>query len=184
MRVLGLKSSTDPAWAQTALSDEIALLSDHAHLERKAAGHGMSLIGWLPEQAPAILEVVQEELEHFERVYALLSKRGAVLGPDAGNPYVRRLMRAGNKSLLDRVLRMGLVEARSYERFSLLAEAASGELAQLYADLRESEAGHHAFFLKLAYGRWPRAEVQAHWQALATLESEIVADLEWGPRIH
>ncbi len=184
MRVLGLKSSTDPAWAQTALGDEVALLSDHAHLERKAAGHGMSLIGWFPEQAPAILEVVREEMEHFERVYALLAERGEVLGPDGGNPYVRRLMRAGDKTLLSRVLRMGLVEARSFERFSLLADAASGQLAQLYADLRESEAGHHAFFLKLAYGRWPRPEVQACWQALATLEAEIVAGIEWGPRIH
>ena len=29
-----------------------------------------------------------------------------------------------------------------------------------------------------------RDEVRARWDKLATAEAEIVADLEWGPRIH
>ena len=35
--MLGLKSRTDPAWVEVALSDELSLMRDHAHLERKAA---------------------------------------------------------------------------------------------------------------------------------------------------
>ena len=78
--MLGLASRTDPAWAQTALSDEIALLRDHAHLERKAAGHVLTLMGQLPGADEELLAVAREELEHHELVCGLLKVRGADLG--------------------------------------------------------------------------------------------------------
>jgi tRNA-(ms[2]io[6]A)-hydroxylase len=182
--MLGLHSATDPAWAAVALSDEIALLRDHAHLERKAAGHVVTLIGQIEGVAGDLLAVAREELEHFARVVALLGARGAELGKDPGNPYVQRLARAANRSPLDRVLRMGLVEARSYERFTLLASRAKGELHDLFDGLKASEAGHHALFTRIAYDRWPRQEVRDRWNALADAEARIVASIEWGPRIH
>ncbi|MGQ0615197.1 MAG: tRNA isopentenyl-2-thiomethyl-A-37 hydroxylase MiaE [Planctomycetaceae bacterium] len=182
--MLGLKGRTDPAWAVVALRDELALLRDHAHLERKAAGHVVTLIGQVPEAGPELLEVGREELEHFDRVCGLLRARGAELGADGGNPYVRRLARAGEATALDRVLRMGLIEARSYERFCLLAEAAAGDLRALYDGLKESEAGHHALFLRIAYDRWPREAVRERWDRLAKAEAAIVAATTWGPRIH
>ncbi|MHC4549420.1 MAG: tRNA isopentenyl-2-thiomethyl-A-37 hydroxylase MiaE [Planctomycetota bacterium] len=182
--MLGLQSRTDPAWAQAALSDEIALLRDHAHLERKAAGHMISLMGQLPRGGERLLDLAREELEHFERVCRLLAARGAELGPDPGNPYVQQLVKASGKTLLDRILRMGIIEARSYEHFCLLAETAQGDVQALFHGLKDSEAGHHAFFSKLAHEHWPRAEVQARWEALAQAEATIVADLPWGPRVH
>jgi tRNA-(ms[2]io[6]A)-hydroxylase len=182
--MLGLKSHTDSAWARAALADEVALLRDHAHLERKAAGHAITLIGQLPAAGDRLLEVAREELEHYERVCALLDERGESLDRDMGNPYVKRLAKATNASLLDRVLRMALIEARSYERFCLLAEAAEGELKEFFASLKESEAGHHALFVKLAYEHWPREKVKARWEVLAEKEAEIAASIEWGPRVH
>ena len=182
--MLGLASRTDPAWAQTALSDEIALLRDHAHLERKAAGHVLTLMGQLPGADEELLAVAREELEHHERVCSLLKVRGADLGRDPGNPFVKRLAKATNATLLDRVIRMGLIEARSYERFCLLADVASGDLKALFSGLKDSEAGHHALFVKLAYERWPRDEVKRRWQDLTEAEAKIVASTEWGPRIH
>jgi len=182
--MLGLQSHTDPAWAAVALRDETALLRDHAHLERKAAGHVITLIGQVPHAAVELLAVVREELEHFERVCGVLARRGAELGPDPGNPYVQRVARLANTGVLDRILRMGIIEARSYERFSLLAEAAPGDLAELFGGLKDSEAGHHAYFIKLAYERWPRDEVRRRWTTLAEAEAQIVAETPWGPRIH
>jgi tRNA isopentenyl-2-thiomethyl-A-37 hydroxylase MiaE len=79
---------------------------------------------------------------------------------------------------------MGIIEARSYEHFCLLAEEATGDIRELFHELKESEAGHHAFFIKLAYEHWPREEVKARWDALADAEAAIVKDLEWGPRVH
>lgn len=182
--MLGLRSRTPAGWAERALADEVSLLRDHAHLERKAAGHAITLLGHLPEASEAILRVAREELDHFERVCALLRARGAGPGPDRGNPYVRMLASKGDRSLLDRLLRMSLVEARSYERFCLLAEAAQGDLRTLYGELKESEASHHAFFLKLAHDRWPREEVRSRLDALAEEEARVVAEAPAGSRIH
>jgi len=182
--VLGLQGKTDPAWTAVALSDTGALLEDHAHLERKAAGQVITLIGRLPAGGEGLLAVAREELDHFERVCGLLRARGRALGADPGNPYVQALAKATGNALLDRVLRMGIIEARSYEHFALLADAATGDLGQLYEDLKDSEAGHHAFFIKLAYEHWPRDEVRARWHTLAEAEARIVAGLEWGPRVH
>ena len=182
--MLGLKSRTDPDWATVALRDEIALLRDHAHLERKAAGHVLTLIGQTPGGQDRLLEVAKEELQHFEIVCDVLRRRGAVLGPDPGNPYVQALAK-GPSTLLDRVLRMGIIEARSYEHFCLLADAAtSGDVRDLFASLKDSEAGHHAFFIKLAHEHWPRDDVRERWDALAEREAAILASLEWGPRVH
>lgn len=183
--MLGLKSRTDPAWAQAALRDEVALLQDHAHLERKAAGGCITLMGQMPEAGPRLLEVAREELDHYERVLGLLAERGRELGRDRGNPYVKRLVASRKLTLLDRLLNMGIIEARSYEHFCLLAEAAENEdLKRLYDELKDSEAGHHAFFVKLAYEKWPRDEVRRRWDELTEAEAALVADLEWGPRIH
>jgi tRNA 2-(methylsulfanyl)-N6-isopentenyladenosine37 hydroxylase len=182
--MLGLASRTDPEWAHAALLDELALLRDHAHLERKAAGHMISLMGQLPRGGEALLELAREELDHFARVLRLIENRGAGLGPDPGNPYVQAVAKGSGSTLLDRVLRMGIIEARSYEHFTLLADAAEGDLRELFAGLKDSEAGHHAFFLKLAYDHWPREEVHRRWQALAQAEAAIVAALPWGPRVH
>jgi tRNA-(ms[2]io[6]A)-hydroxylase len=182
--MLGLASRTDPAWARAALADETALLRDHAHLERKAAGHMITLMGQLPHGGERLLGAAREELEHFERVCAILARRAVELGPDPGNPYVQELAKVANQGLLDRVLRMGLVEARSYEHFSLLGEVATGEVRELFASLKDSEAGHHALFLGIAHEHFPRDRVRKRWEELAEAEARIVAALEWGPRVH
>jgi len=182
--MLGLSFRTNPEWAETALKDETALLRDHAHLERKAAMQVLTLIGQVPWAAEELMEVVKEEIEHFERVCGVLEGRGEPLGVDHGNPYVRKLSKATSNSLLDKILRMGLIEARSYERFDLLSRHAKGELADLFGGLKDSEAGHHAFFIKVGYDKWPREEVQQRWAELCRAEAEIVESLPWGPRIH
>jgi len=182
--MLGLTFRTNPEWAETALQDEVALLRDHAHLERKAALQVLTLIGQVPWAVNDLMDVAKEEIEHFERVCKVLEGRGEPLGSDHGNPYVRLLSKATSNNLLDRILRMGLIEARSYERFDLLSRHAEGELADLFGGLKDSEAGHHAFFLKVAYEKWPREEVQERWAELCRAEAEIVKGLPWGPRIH
>ncbi len=182
--MLGLTSRTNPEWAKTALRDEISLLRDHGHLERKAALQVLMLVGQVTWATEPLLEIVQEELEHFEMVCGVLRKRGKTLGPDRGNPYVQKLSRVTKNSLLDKILRMGLIEARSYERFSLLADAAEGDLKELFDGLKESEAGHHAYFIKLAYEKWDREEVRERWYELCDKESAIIGELPWGSRVH
>jgi tRNA-(ms[2]io[6]A)-hydroxylase len=97
---------------------------------------------------------------------------------------VQELAKVASQGLLDRVLRMGLVEARSYEHFSLLAEAAAGDVQELFRSLKDSEAGHHALFLTIAHEHFPRERVRKRWAELADAEARIVASLAWGPRVH
>jgi tRNA-(ms[2]io[6]A)-hydroxylase len=141
-------------------------------------------MGQVPWAVNELLEVAKEEIEHFELVCKVLEGRGEPLGRDNGNPYVRALSKTTSKNLLDRILRMGLIEARSYERFDLLSRYADGELADLFGGLKDSEAGHHAFFLKVAYEKWPREEVQERWAELCRAEAEIIKSLPWGSRVH
>ena len=70
-------------------------------------------------------------------------------------PYVQRLSRVTKNALLDRILRMGLIEARSYERFALLAEHADGELGALFNDLKDVITSYSIHYTKLYEGHSP-----------------------------
>ena len=70
-------------------------------------------------------QIVEEELEHFHMVTELLERRGIVfrrLRPGHYGKDLRALVRAGEpERAVDRLLVAGLIEARSCERFRLLA---------------------------------------------------------------
>ena len=76
--VLPLRSTTSSAWARLALADPLALLDDHAHLERKAAANALALLTrWPATQAGG------NAAEHWARV---LGKRiGKVDVKDRGH---------------------------------------------------------------------------------------------------
>ncbi len=190
--VFRLAYQTPAGWAACALSDPLALLSDHAHCELKAASTAQALIGkntGHPEIVSRLPRVAIEELEHFERVVGLLERRGGSLAPQATSPYADGLHKgsAGTRSnlLLDRLLLAHLIEARSLERFHLLAQhAPDAELRELYADLLASEASHRALFMGLARSVFPAAVVTAREAQLRELEGSVIAGLDPGPRIH
>lgn len=57
------KTSRDAAWLEVALSDPLALLSDHAHCEKKAAASAIGLIARYPEASrlvDAMAELARE----------------------------------------------------------------------------------------------------------------------------
>ena len=49
---LPLTYSTPQAWADGVLADPLALLNDHAHLEKKAANNALELLSRWPEPNP------------------------------------------------------------------------------------------------------------------------------------
>ena len=161
--VLGLRCATDPQWVQTVLNDLDAFLLDHASNERKASALAMSLVAHYPDRDVLVremIQVAQEELEHFRRVFEIIDARGLVLAADIRDPYVRALLEQLRKGrdpyFLDRLLVAGVVEARGCERFGLLGEALPpGELKDFYQDIARSEARHHGLFLRLARTYFP-----------------------------
>ncbi|MFM7059390.1 MAG: tRNA isopentenyl-2-thiomethyl-A-37 hydroxylase MiaE, partial [Planctomycetota bacterium] len=76
-------------------------------------------------------------------------------------------------------------EARSCERFQLLRDhLKDAELQDFYGSLFESEARHHATYVRLAALFADAAEVQRRLQELSGQEAEIIAVGCSLPRIH
>jgi tRNA-(ms[2]io[6]A)-hydroxylase len=185
--------TTPRAWAEAALEEPFALLSDHAYCELGAAAAAQGLLARKPEDSRLVERLgahASEELRHFRIVHRLLVELGGTLGPVRTNPYAEGLLadvERGARGLVDRLLVFGMIERRSLERFELLAEAAqarSSPLAQLYAELAPSEAGHAALFLELARERSSAAELEARLARWIEREAELVAGLAFAPRIH
>ncbi len=193
---LPLRSRTPDAWAVAALTDPVALLNDHAHLEKKAAGNALELIDRWPEPAPPdywvekMAAVARDEADHLMTVVRLLTRRGGVMSKFHRNPYaadLRKLVRNGTPvELMDRLMVSALIEARSCERFEALARVCDDrELKRLYADLWASENGHYLTFIDLAR-RLIRdnAAVDRRWEEFLVAEAEILARQSPGPRMH
>ena len=156
--MLNLASQTPPDWLERVLEDFDAVLLDHAHCEKKAAGSAVKLLFQYPDR-PFLLQPVaalaREELDHFQQVLEKLEKRGTAFERQRPSPYGGRLQEHVRREepgrLLDRLLVSALIEARSCERFQLLAEGhPEPEWADFYAALLASEARHHGVYLKLA----------------------------------
>ena len=197
--VLCLSRSTDPRWAEIAVADLDAVLVDHAHCEMKAASNAISLATRWPAPtgvARALAAVAEEELVHFRDVLALLERRGIELGRPEIDAYAADLRRAalasGDKSprgsLADRLLVGALIEARSCERFRLLADALAAlddSLAPFYDDLFACEARHYTTMVDLAVAVWgDERRVRERLAVLAAAEGEIAARLGARPAIH
>jgi tRNA 2-(methylsulfanyl)-N6-isopentenyladenosine37 hydroxylase len=201
--MLCLTHSTDPRWVHLALENLDAVLVDHAHCEMKAATNALSLAvraAHKPAVVTRLVALAEEELAHFRRVYAELERRGVPLGsppPDDYAAELRKLARASagtrrdpTSALLDRLLVAALIEARSCERFRLLARALAErgppDLARLYGDLLGSEAKHFAVFVDLArqVAAPDASRADARLSELASIEGELSARLAGSPSIH
>jgi tRNA-(ms[2]io[6]A)-hydroxylase len=189
--MLGLDAPTDERWIESALADLDALLIDHAHCEMKAASNAMSLAvrhGDRPELVTALVSLAEEELAHFRRVHEMIVARGLSLGTPPVDPYAAKLRKALKRTpeipvLVDRLLVGALIEARSCERFSILASRAPEDLRAFYAELFVAEAGHYRTFLDLAIAEGARDGVDAQTirgrlKSLAAAEGVIVRGLE------
>lgn len=190
--MLGLKATTDPAWIIAANADLASLLIDHVHAEKKAASTALSLINRYPENTELVARLAamaREEMEHFSLMHAILRERGIPLTRDAGDDYARRLQEHCRKQepdrLLDSLLIAALIEARSCERFTILAEQCADEaLRATYKGLLASEAGHYALFTDLARLSFPPDTVKHRLQEFLELEAAIVRSLPNKPLMH
>ena len=195
---LGLLVHTPAGWAERLLAEPLALLSDHAQCELGAASSAQALIQRHPERtglAERLARLAVEELEHFRTVLKLLHSMGGVLERSLTNTYVAKLGQGakatrgeGAPELLDRLLVAGLIEARSFERFSLLCEGAARlgltPLEKLYRELGPSERGHAALFVRHAAEIFGEADTEARLERLRTVEAELISNLPFSLRVH
>jgi tRNA-(ms[2]io[6]A)-hydroxylase len=185
------------------MRDPIALLSDHAHLERKAAGNALDMLNRLPQiRQPSarakqaqeqwtqtMTAIARDEVEHLAAVTKLIQKRGGKLAREHRNPYaaaLRELVRPGaSTELVDRLLVSAMIELRSCERFHILAEhCGDPELAKLYRGLFASERGHYTVFLQLANLISKPEIVDARWAEILAAEAQIIQRMPPGSAMH
>jgi len=193
---LPLAYRTPDRWAEQVLRHPLALLSDHAYLEKKAASNALELMNRWPEPmcpegwVNTLASVARDEAAHLNSVTRLLSQRGGRLERLHKNPYandLRRLVRkgAGIQELLDRLLVSALIEARSCERFEVLSRVCQdAELGQFYRSLWGSEFGHYTVFLQLARDIVQQRSVEGRWSEMVQAEALIIASQPGGPRMH
>ena len=199
--MLCLVRPTSPDWVSAALRDLDAVLIDHAHCEMKAAMNALSLSARAPnpKMATQLAALAEEEASHFREVVHELETRGLALGMSPKDVYAESLRaaahrtrpqgRSNEETLVDRFLVAALIEARSCERFRLLADAllaAGSPMADLYERLFAAEARHYRTFLDLATeaARGDTVRVKARLAELAVEEAEVCKSLGALPEIH
>jgi len=189
---LPLRILTDARWIELALRRFDDVLVDHAHCEKKAAAQALSLLQAYPEVPSLPIQMARlarEESGHLAKVLRLMAERGLSLRADPGDPYVRKLRALVRSPLalqrLDRLLVCAIVEARSCERLSLLAQALDDrDLQRLYRELAQSEHGHQSLFFRLAVSSAGLPSASERLNTLLDREAEIVVEVGIRPAIH
>ncbi len=193
--ILGLQLPTDPRWVDLAGKSIQEILTDHAYCEQKAATSCISLIQRYSEREKLVKElapIVTEEWGHFRLVLQELEKRNLKLGKQRKDNYVNKLIDFQKKGggiedrMLDQLLTMALIEARSCERFKRLSEGLNDEyLRNFYRRFMESEAGHYTLFIELAETYVDKEKVRKRWAEWLVYEAGVINHLEVrGDRIH
>lgn len=190
--MLHLQSTSSERWLRQVDQYLNDILVDHAHCEQKAASTAMDLMFDYVENEDLcceMSEIVREELEHFLLVRNLLKQRNVKFVRLKPGTYGRKLKelvrRQEPQRAVDRLLVGAMIEARSCERFVLLRDHLQDtQLKEFYGSLYESEARHHATYVRLAKQFADEAEVNARLQELAASEAEIIAKGCELPRVH
>lgn len=190
--MLGLIAPTRPDWLPRVLLQLDEVLVDHAHCEKKAAGAAVSLLfrcAEYPSLLAPLSQLAGEELQHFRAVLGVLSERGIAFRRQRPSPYAGRLLRSARNfepaRLVDELLCCALIEARSCERFGILADALADQaLAHFYRELLATEAKHHGVYVDLAAEVIPRPQVRARLRELAKHEAQVLSEMPALPRLH
>ena len=175
-----LRGATPAAWVEDALEHLPELVLDHANCEKKAASSALALMFAYAEDtalAQALSRLAREELRHFEQVLKALGALGVAYARQRPGRYasaLRALLRSGEPGRrVDLLLAAALIEARSAERFELLAPRVPAPLVRLYEDLSVSEARHFELYIDLARAAAPE-EWQTRLAQLASSEAQLV----------
>lgn len=185
-----LLAATPPAWVEAAAAQWRELLNDHAQCEKKAASTALALMFTYPEDrrlSLSLSRLAREELRHYEQVQKLMTALGVPFERQRPGRYASglraQLRTADPERKLDLLLTGALIEARSCERFRLLAPRLPAEAAAFYEQLARSEARHFEQYLELARGaaegRW-----QGRLRQLAECEAGLVTTPDAQLRFH
>jgi tRNA-(ms[2]io[6]A)-hydroxylase len=186
-----LAAPTPAAWVDAACERWRELLIDHANCEKKAASSAMALIFAYPEDqqlSSALSRLAREELRHFEQVSQLMRRLRVSFERQRPARYAARLRAALRQHeparKLDLMLAGALIEARSCERFALLAPRLPEPIGSFYGSLQQAEARHFELYLRLAQRTGAPALIRSRLKALAVVEAGLITASDEQLRFH
>jgi tRNA-(ms[2]io[6]A)-hydroxylase len=187
-----LSAPTPASWVEAACEHWQELLLDHAACEKKAASSALALIFAYPEfeqQNLALSRLAREELRHFEQVTRLQRElrvpfRRLRPARYAGSLRVLIAPREPQRRI-DLLLTAALIEARSCERFQLLAKRLPAPLGSFYAELEPVESRHAQLYLRWAeQGGAATAGLAERLAVLSAAEAQLITTAEDLLRFH
>ena len=189
--------ATDPRWVNIVEKNLEEILIDHAFCEQKAASNSISIIVQYPQYpdlVESMIEICQEEMEHFKMVHDKIKERGFKLGFERKDPYVKDLSQYlknhhnnGSREghFVNQMLFAAMIEARSCERFKILSEELNDDdLRSFYRMLMESEARHYVTFLNFAKKHGGQIDVEQRWSDFLQFEAELMKQYGKSETIH
>jgi len=186
-----LPCATPDRWIENALENQTLMLIDHANCEKKAASTALSLINRYTDNFELLNKMsrlAREEMRHFEQVIALMKRRKIPYEHVSASRYaagLRDLARKEDSAKLIDVLIIGaFIEARSCERFALLAPHLDAELEKFYMSLLKSEARHYQDYLKLAKTVAGDQSIDDRIELIAERERELIESADTQFRFH
>ena len=185
-----LGAGTPAEWTGAAVRSLDDLLIDHANCEKKAASTALALMFRYEGQADLVhrmSRLAREELRHFEQVQGILSERGIAWRRLEASRYARGLRehvrQGGPERLVDLLVIGAFIEARSCERFALVAPMLDKDLGRFYRGLLASEARHFEQYLALARSRDP-AGVDERVRVFRAVENRLATAPDTQLRFH
>lgn len=185
-----LSCRTPDRWIENALDNQGLMLIDHAHCEKKAASTALSLMYRYVDNYDLLNKMsrlAREELRHFEQVLAIIKKRGVQychLTPARYAAGLRKEVRTDDPGRLIDVMIVGaIIEARSCERFAVLAPHLDDELRGFYTSLLKSEARHYRDYLSLAE-KTAGGDISDRLQLFLRIEQELIEQPDTEFRFH
>jgi len=188
-----LDDPTPEEWLNEACRKLPEMLLDHANCELKAASTALGFLYRYPDRAALaqrMSKLAREELRHFEQVRSIMDEMDIPFERLSASRYAGRLRDAARQSepykLLDMLLIGALIEARSCERFAMIAPKLPEKLGKFYTGLLASEARHFEHYIAFARSECgvSDAEIDARLVELKEIEAALIADPDPEFRFH
>ena len=184
---------TPEAWVDEATRRLPEVLLDHANCELKAASTALGFLYRYPERtalAQRMSRLAREELRHFEQVRTVMDELQIPFARLSASRYAGSLRQAVRNEepwrLLDMLLVGALIEARSCERFAVLAPRLPARLGRFYSGLLASEARHFEHYIAFAQSECgiDEQEIDQRLDELKAIEAELIRQPDREFRFH
>ena len=184
---------TPDEWLDAAGDHVAEMLLDHANCELKAASTALGFLYRYPERtalAQRMSRLAREELRHFEQVRSIMEDMGIPFERLTASRYAGGLRDAVRHEepwkLLDLLLIGALIEARSCERFAMIAPRLPERLGRFYGGLLASEARHFEHYIEFAKSECgiSEAEIEERLDELKAIEAALITEPDEEFRFH